>query len=74
MFIVVCVRRSSTFVTKDHSIFYHVFMCAERNKLWRVFSTAIDLVKAKLEEVYLCSLLKSQYSGGPLAYPYLTQA
>ena len=24
VFIVVCVRRISTFVTKDHSIFYHV--------------------------------------------------
>ena len=24
VFIVVCVRRSSTFVTKDHYIFYHV--------------------------------------------------
>ena len=43
MFIVVCVRRSSTFVTKDSYIFY---MCAEHNKLWCVFSTAIYLVKA----------------------------
>ena len=24
VFIVVCVRRSSTFVTKNHDIFYHV--------------------------------------------------
>ena len=42
VFIVVCVRRISTFVTKDNYIFYH----AERNKLRRVFSMVIDLVKA----------------------------
>ena len=55
VFIVVCVRRSSIFVTKDPIITYFImcYMSAERNKLRRVFSTAIDLVKAEVDGMAL---------------------